>query len=621
MAEEKEDASTQPTFSKQVGKGGDGEERVTDMRYTLKVYFSFLKNYKLLIGIILLLVLFLEARHIIESYLFKVLVDNGTLFAAGTLAREEFMHILFILLVIFSVIVVSGFIGRWIQQHLVNVLESKLVIDLKKKFFGHLIELDHSFHASHKTGTLISRLSRGSGAMENITDVLVYNIFSVMFSFIVVIASLIYFDYVSAIVISVVIIVFISYSYFMQSISQKANVIANDEEDKEKGNVSDFFTNIESIKYFGKENAIKRRFDEIINSTKDAFMKHWGYFRWLDSVHSLVIGAGTFFLIYFPLMRFLNGEISLGTIVFIYTVYADLVEPLYGFVYGLRSTYGAMADFQSLFEYGKIENKIKDKPGAKNIEITNGVIEFKDVSFKYGKRKILEHFNLKIPEDKRIALVGSSGSGKTTLVKLLYRFYDIDEGQILVDGQDIRDVKQDSLRGEMSIVPQECILFDDTIYNNVRFSNPSASKQDVMNAIKFAQLDRVIERLPEKEDAIVGERGVKLSGGEKQRVSIARAILADKKILVLDEATSALDSETEFEIQKDLARLMKGRTSIIIAHRLSTIMNADKIIVLKDGEIVQQGKHGELLEQEGEYKKLWNLQKEGYDAKKEMGSA
>ena len=190
--------------------------------------------------------------------------------------------------------------------------------------------------------------------------------------------------------------------------------------------------------------------------------------------------------------------------------------------------------------------------------------------------------------------------------------YDISSGQILIDGEDIRDFKQESLRSEMSIVPQECILFDDTIYNNIAFSNPSASKAQVLDAIKFAHLDKVIENFPEKEQTVVGERGVKLSGGEKQRVSIARAILADKKILVLDEATSALDSETEYEIQKDLARLMQGRTSIIIAHRLSTIMGADKIIVLKHGKIVQEGKHSELSEQPGEYKKLWKLQKEGY---------
>jgi len=209
-------------------------------------------------------------------------------------------------------------------------------------------------------------------------------------------------------------------------------------------------------------------------------------------------------------------------------------------------------------------------------------------------------------------LVGPSGSGKTTLVKLLYRFYDVDSGSILIDGRDIRDFKQESLRSELSIVPQECILFDDTIYNNLIFSNPKASRQNVFKAIKFAQLDKIINKFPKKENTIVGERGVKLSGGEKQRVSIARALLANKKVLVLDEATSSLDSKTEHDIQKDLPKLMRGRTSVIIAHRLSTIMNADMIIVVDKEKVVQKGKHSDLIKNKGMYRRLWNLQRGGY---------
>jgi len=255
---------------------------------------------------------------------------------------------------------------------------------------------------------------------------------------------------------------------------------------------------------------------------------------------------------------------------------------------------------------------LEKKSLAKKLIIKEGEVEFKDLTFYYGKRKIFEDFNLKVNKNKKIAFVGHSGSGKTTLIKLLYRMYDINSGTIKIDGNDIRDVKQESLRSEMSIVPQECVLFDDTIYNNVAFSNPKATRSEVMGAIKFAQLDKIIKTFTNKEDTIVGERGVKLSGGEKQRVSIARAILADKKILVLDEATSSLDSQTEHEIQGDLEKLMKGRTSIIIAHRLSTIMKADEIIVMKNGKIVQKGTHEELINQSGEYNHLWNLQKGGY---------
>lgn len=589
----------------------EGEKRA-NIKYSLKVYFGFLKNYKILITIILILAFVLEARHILESYLFKVLVDKGTMFAAGNLVQAEFIRILGILVGVFAISILFGFAGRWVEQHLVNITESKLIVDLKKKYFNHLIDLDYGFHVSNKTGNLISRLSRGSSAMEKVTDIFVYNIASMIFSFIAVIASLIYFDVLSAIVTVGVILVFIFLSSFVQKIAQESNVIANDAEDSEKGNISDIFTNVESIKYYGKEKAVKRKFEKIIQRTKNAFLKNWGYYRWLDSANSAIIGVGTFLLLLFPMIRFIQGEINLGEIVFIYSVYGLLVSPLYDFVYGLRGIYSSMADFQSLFEYGKVKRKILDKPNAKKMQITEGEIEFKNVTFNYGKRKIFENFNLKIPRNSKVALIGHSGSGKTTLVKLLYRFYDINSGEILIDGKNITDFKQESLRSEMSIVPQECILFDDTIYNNVLFSNPSASKEQVLEAIKFAQLDKVANRFPQKENTFVGERGVKLSGGEKQRVSIARAILANKRILILDEATSALDSETEFEIQRDLENLMEGRTSIIIAHRLSTIMGADKIIVLKNGEIVQQGNHEELVNQPGEYKKFWNLQKGAY---------
>jgi len=341
-------------------------------------------------------------------------------------------------------------------------------------------------------------------------------------------------------------------------------------------------------------------------------LKHWSYFRWLDAGQTLIFGLGTFFLIYFPAQQFLAGTLSLGTLVFIYSVYGGLGASLFGFVWGIRRFYEAMADFQALFQYAKMENEIKDKPSAKDISVSNGEIEFKDVNFSYHHKKILSDFNLKVGKNQKVAIVGTSGSGKSTIIKLLYRLYDIQGGQILIDGKDINDVKQESIRAELSIVPQECVLFNDTIYNNIAFSKPNASDAEILKAIKFAQLDKFIKGLPNREQTIVGERGVKLSGGEKQRVSIARAILANKKVLVLDEATSSLDSQTEHEIQKDLKGLLKGKTSLIIAHRLSTIMGADKIVVIDKGKVVQEGKHSKLIEQPGTYRKLWNLQKGGY---------
>lgn len=583
-----------------------------DSNYNLREFWSFLRKYKFSLAFVIFLVLIHEIKQIADKFLFKVVIDNGALYIAQEITREAFKHILIIVAMVFLIMMVINVFNNWLQIHVINRLENKLMADLKRKYLNHLVDLDHDFHVTHKTGSLISRLKRGSNAMEGMVDILAFNFAPLILQVIIAIFSIVYFDWVPALVLFITMLVFITFNVYMQKKQEESRLIANKTEDIEKGNVGDIFTNIDSIKYFGKERLIKNKYKKLSEDTKKSFLKNWDYHRWLSAGQSLILALGTFFLMLFPLIDFLNGDITVGTLTFIYTIYWGLIGPMFSFVHGIRHYYRIMADFQELFDYGKIEKSIKDKPGAKELKIMKGEIEFKNVGFSYGKRKIFNKFNLKIPENKKIALVGHSGCGKTTLIKILYRMYEIQGGKILVDKQDITDVKQESLREEMSIVPQECVLFDDTIYKNIAFSNPKASREEVMKAIKFAQLDKIINDFPKKEKTIVGERGVKLSGGEKQRVSIARAILANKKILVLDEATSALDSETEHEIQRDLEILMRGRTSIIIAHRLSTIMHADAIVVMKKGKIVQAGKHMDLITREGEYKKLWNLQKGGY---------
>ena len=585
-----------------------------NFKYNLSVYWGFLKKYKQLFFSLLFVTLLVEALLVADKFLFKVIIDDGSEFLAGNLSQGIFIKTLIIIVVIFLSIVLARTFMKWLNWHLLISLDSKIGFDLKKKYFSHIVGLSHNFHATHKTGSLISRMNRGVGAATDMTDILAFNFAPLFFSLIVVSFSLAYFSFVQAIVIAVTVLLFVSYSFIIQQMQQKSRLDYNRSSDYEKGYLSDVFMNIDSIKYFGKEWNIKKRFSQLIDKTRSNQIKHGNYYRWFEAGQMLVLGVGTFFLLYFPLMSFLDKEITLGTLVFIYTIYGNVVGPMFGFVWGMRGFYHSMADFQDLFEYGKIENEIKDKSRAKKLEIKKGEIEFKNISFHYGRKKAfsLNNFNLKIKKNEKIAFVGHSGCGKTSLIKLLYRLYDVSSGEILIDEKNIKDFNQESLRSELSIVPQECILFDDTIYNNIKFSNPKASRKEVFDAMKFAQLDRVVKNFPKKENTIVGERGVKLSGGEKQRVSIARAILANKKILVLDEATSALDSGTENEIQKDLQKLLQGRTSIIIAHRLSTIMNSDKIIVMKKGKIIQQGKHKDLIRQEGEYKKLWNLQKGGY---------
>jgi ATP-binding cassette, subfamily B, heavy metal transporter len=583
-----------------------------NFKHNISEYWRFLRNYKFLFFATLIVSFLLQASHAVDKFLFKIIIDKGTAFSDGSLLVGEFTKLLVLIALVFGGIIILKFFLEWFFLHFMNRLSTGLIVDLKRKYFNHILGLSHNFHTTHKTGSLISKLSRGAGAIERLTDVIIYNFVSLIFSLIIVGGSLIYFNLASGIVLFITAGCFVSYSWILLSYQKKYNLIANDAEDREKGNVSDIFTNIDSVKYFGKELRIKKRFERLTEDVRKAFIRAWDFWKWMEGGQALILSIGTFFLVYFPIKSFLAGGASLGTLVFIYTIYGNIFWSLYGFVHGIKNYYRAMADLNGLFEYGKIENEVKDKAGAKNLVIEKGEIEFNNVSFNYGKRKMFEKFNLNIPKNKKIALVGHSGCGKSSLVKLLYRMYDLKSGEILIDGKNINSVKRESLRAEMAIVPQEAILFDDTIFNNIKFANPKASREQVLQAIKFAQLDKIILNFPKKENTIVGERGVKLSGGEKQRVSIARALLANKKVLVLDEATSALDSETEHEIQKDLTKLMEGRTSIIIAHRLSTIMHADVIVVMREGKIIQMGDHRTLITEGGEYQRLWDLQKGGY---------
>ncbi|USN45822.1 MAG: ABC transporter ATP-binding protein [Candidatus Woesearchaeota archaeon] len=590
------------------------EPKQVQYKHNVKTYLELVKGSWPLFIALLVTTLVIEVSQAIDKFFFKAIIDQGTLFVAGDLSKATYTQLLLLLAASYALVNLIRAVLRWLKIHQLNHLEVTLMKRLKIRFFNHIVQLSHNFHTTNKTGSLISRLIRGSSAIERFTDVIIFSFGPLIFQFATVFFSIIYFDLQSALVVAGIVGVFIAYSFFILRKQIKYKVIANNTEDIEKANISDFFMNIESIKYFGKEDRIMKRYERLAENSKKTRFVFWQYFRWFDAGQTIILGAGTILVIWFPLTKLLAGEMSIGSVVFIYTIFSNLFGPLFSFVHGIRGFYQSMADFESLFRYEQHQNEIKNG-SQKKFVVRKGQIEFKELDFNYPKHnKLFRNFSLTINPNSKVALVGHSGCGKTTLVKLLYRLYDPLRGKILIDGKDITQYQQETLRSEMSIVPQEAVLFDDTIFNNIAFSRPSATRKEVLQAIKFAQLDKIIDSFPLKEKTIVGERGVKLSGGEKQRVSIARAVLANKKILVLDEATSALDSKTEHEIQKDLERLMKGRTSIIIAHRLSTIMKADEIIVMQRGKIVQRGTHNELIKIKGRYRELWNLQKGGYIA-------
>ncbi len=589
----------------------DAEEEI-NFKYNVKVYLSLLKKYKGLIAILMVLIIIFEVSMIADRLILKKIIDQATLFTSHSITVQVFGAFILLMGISYLIIILIRSVANWFKLHLINRLEGRAILDMKKRFFNHIVDLSHGFHTSNKTGSLISRFVRGGSAVERMTDTLFFDMIPLVVQVIAVVIAVFVFDWVTSLIIVIIVVVFLTFSLAINKVLRKSNIEANDREDDEKAYISDVFINIDSIKYFGKENAMKSRYYAKGKITKDALLKNWDYYRWLTAGQTFIIGIGIVALLVLPFMRFMNNDITLGEIVFIYTIYGNLTSPLYRFVGGIRSYYRAMADFDALFKYELSHNEIIDAPNAKELVVGRGAIEFRNVSFSYKERKIISDLKLKVAAGKRVALVGSSGAGKSTVVKLLYRLYDVQEGAILIDGKNINSFKQESLRSELSIVPQDCVLFDDTIYNNIAFSRPEATRDEVMNAIKLAQLDNIVSRMPKSEETIVGERGVKLSGGERQRVSIARAILANKRILVLDEATSSLDSETEHEIQLALHDLMKGRTSIIIAHRLSTVMSADLIVVLDEGKVAQIGTHNELIKHKGIYRKLWNLQKGGY---------
>lgn len=588
------------------------EKKKINYTENLKEYFNLIKKYKFLILLLFVVVIITESFLIADKFLYKWAINEAENYLSGSITSQNLIHILILISILFATAILLKSFGKYFESKLLTVLDPKVMKDLKEKYFNHILGLSHKFHTTHRTGKLISRLNRGSGAIEMMNDVLIFQIAPLILQLLMVSFSIFLFSKKTALIVFGITALFIVYSVILQKIQNKHKLNFNRASDKESGFISDILGNIETIKYFGKEKRIEKAFSEVTENVKQKSQKYWKYYAYLGFGQTLIVGLGTIALLYFPFKEFLAGQIELSTIIFIYALYGNIAGSIYSFVWGIRNYYRAMADMQDLFEYKKIKNEIKDKPNAKKLKIKKGEIEFKNVDFFYDKKQVLKNLNLKIKPNEKVAFVGHSGSGKTTIVKLINRLYDVENGSILIDGTDIREFKQESVREETGIVPQECILFDDTIYNNILFSNPKAKKEEVFNAIKLAQLDKLIEKLPYKEHTIVGERGIKLSGGEKQRISIARAILANKKILVLDEATSALDSQTEHEIQHALEKLLKNRTSIIIAHRLSTIMNADRIIVFKEGKIIEEGKHENLIKKNGEYSTLWNLQKGGY---------
>ncbi len=482
--------------------------------------------------------------------------------------------------------------------------------------FEHLHRLSLRFHLARRTGGLSRVIERGVKGIETVVRFTMLNTAPTLVEFVIV--GTIFLVMFGISYFAVLVATVWLYLWFTIKISNWRIAVRRDmnESDTDANSKAvDSLLNFETVKYFANEKMEAERFDRSMARYEHSAIRIWTSLGVLNFGQAAIFYAGTIFIGVMAVIGVMRGNLTLGDFVLLNTFLMQVYRPLnfIGFVY--REIRQGLTDIEEMFKLLDKEPEIVDRPDARPLRIAGPVIRFENVSFHYDPdRPILSNVSFEIAAGKTVAVVGPSGAGKSTLSRLLFRFYDVIEGRITIDGQDIRGVTQESLRSAIGMVPQDTVLFNDTIAYNIRYGRPDASDEDIRRAAEAAQIAGFIESLPRGYDTHVGERGLKLSGGEKQRVAIARTILKAPPILILDEATSALDTKTEQDIQSALDEISRDRTSLVIAHRLSTVIKADEIIVLRAGEIAERGSHLDLLTQGGLYAEMWNRQREATEA-------
>lgn len=527
-------------------------------------------------------------------------------------------------------LIVAYGVGRVMMQAFAQLRDAvfakvayRAVREVAIKTFRHIHALSLRFHLEKRTGGLNRVIERGTKGIDTLLSFSLFSIFPTILELtLVTIILIVNFNIWFALTTVATIAVYIWFTVIVTDRRVAIRREMNDSDTDANTKAVDSLINYETVKYFNAEGHEATRFGKAMDVYARASERSQTSLSFLNTGQALIMSIGLTIVMAMAARGIDQGTMTLGDLVLVNTFLIQLYVPLnlLGTVY--REINQAMVDMEKMFDVLNVPPEVTDKPGAPDLVVTGGAIEFDNVVFAYEpERTILKGISFKVPAGHTVAVVGPSGAGKSTLSRILYRFYDIQSGRVTIDGQDIRDVRQDSVRARIGIVPQDTVLFNDTVAYNIRYGRTDATDAEVEEAARHAQIAPFIARLPMGYQAMVGERGLKLSGGEKQRVAIARTILKNPPILLLDEATSALDTHTEREIQQALEDISKNRTSLVIAHRLSTVVDADEILVLVDGQIVERGKHHELLAKRGVYEGMWNRQREAAEARDKLVGA
>ncbi len=481
--------------------------------------------------------------------------------------------------------------------------------------FDHLHALSLRFHLERQTGGITRDIERGAKAVSSLVGYLLFRITPTVLEILMVAAILfVKLDWVFSLITLVTLAAYIGFTVTITEWRTQFVRRANTLDSQAYGRAIDSLLNYETVKYFGNERYEARRYDERLVEWEDMSMKSQNTLGLLNAAQALVIAIGVTLMVLRAANGVVDGTLTLGDLVMVNAFLLQMFQPLSFLGVMYRQIKESLADVERMFDLLKRPREIEDAQDARDLAVVAGEVKFDHVSFAYNPdRPILHDVSFTIPAGKTVAAVGHSGAGKSTLARLLFRFYDVNAGGIAIDGQDLRHVTQDSLRAAIGVVPQDTVLFNDSIYYNIAYGRPDATREEVIEAARAAHILHFIESLPQGWDTVVGERGLKLSGGEKQRVAIARTLLKNPAILILDEATSALDTQTEKAIQAELLEIARSRTSLIIAHRLSTVVEADEILVMEGGRIVERGRHPDLLARNGVYAHMWALQQQQHE--------